>query len=124
MTYDDLVRDGDRQLEKGRVKRAMELFAEASRLRPEGAEALAGMAYGWLERGDAQRAIPLFVRAIKQNDGLASALFGLGTAYQEQGRRDEALETFRRYLARFPGQREANAARHQIEQLNAREARL
>jgi tetratricopeptide (TPR) repeat protein len=101
----------------------MELFEEASRIRPEGAEALAGMAYGWLDRGDAQRAIPLFMRALEQNDSLAPALFGLGTAYREQGRRNEALETFRRYLARFPGQQEANAARHQIEQLSAREVR-
>jgi tetratricopeptide (TPR) repeat protein len=122
-TYDDLVRKGDEQLEKGHSKRAMELFEEASRIRPEGAEALAGMAYGWLDRGDAQRAIPLFMRALEQNDSLAPALFGLGTAYREQGRRNEALETFRRYLARFPGQQEANAARHQIEQLSAREVR-
>jgi len=122
-TYDDLVREGDKQLEKGHSKRAMELFEEASRIHPEGAEALAGMAYGWLDRGDAQRAIPLFMHALKQNDSLAPALFGLGTAYREQGRRNEALETFRRYLVRFPGQQEANAARHQIEQLSAREVR-
>src|SRR5581483_2247136 len=62
-SYDELVREGDRQMTSGHAKRAAELFEQAIALQPDGAGALNGMAYAYLDRGDAQRAIPLFQRA-------------------------------------------------------------
>jgi tetratricopeptide (TPR) repeat protein len=117
-SYQDLVREGDQLIEAGKTNKALALFEEANRVRPDGAAALAGMAYAWLDRGDTRRAVSLFQRAVRNDGNYAPALFGLGEAYREQGQRGEAVETFRRYVSRFPSDKEANAARRQVEQLS------
>jgi tetratricopeptide (TPR) repeat protein len=115
--YEGLIREGDRLIETGKTKRAMALFEEAAKLRPDGVAALTGMGYGWLDRGDAKRAASLFQQAMLIDGHFGPALFGLGEAYRELGRKGEALTAFRLYLTRFPNSREANAARRQIDQL-------
>jgi cytochrome c-type biogenesis protein CcmH/NrfG len=101
-TYEELVREGEKQVEAGRANRAMDLFDQALRLNPEGPEALNGMGYGWLDRGDPRRATLLFQRAFWKDGHLAAALFGLGEAYRAQDRRKEARDAFHVYLLRFP----------------------
>jgi TolA-binding protein len=115
--YDDLVREGDRQMAAGHAKRAGQLFEQAMAENPEGSGALNGMGYAMLDRGDATRAIPLFQHAFWKDAHLSTALFGLGEAYRALGRRKEALDAFRVYLLRFPAGRDAKAARKQIDQL-------
>jgi hypothetical protein len=119
-SYESLIREGDKLIEAGKTKRAMSLFEEASKLRPDGVAALTGMGYGWLDLGDAKRAASLFQQAMLKDGHYAPALFGLGEAYRELGRKGEAVTAFRLYLNRFPSSREANAARRQIEQLGGK----
>jgi hypothetical protein len=118
-SYESLIREGDRLIESGKTKRAMSLFEEAYKLRPDGVAALTGLGYGWLDRGDARKAAAMFQQAMVKDGNFAPALFGLGEAYREQGRKNEALTAFRLYVTRHPNSREANAARRQIEQLNS-----
>jgi tetratricopeptide (TPR) repeat protein len=117
-SYESLVKEGDRLIESGKTKRAMGLFEEANRLRPDGVAALTGIAYGWLDRGDARRAAEFFQRAMIKDGHYPPALFGLGEAYREQGRKAEALSAFRLYLSRYPSTRQASAAKRQVEQLS------
>jgi tetratricopeptide (TPR) repeat protein len=118
--YESLIREGNKLIEGGKTKRAMALFEEATKLRPDGVAALTGMGYGWLDRGDAKRAASMFQQAMLKDGHYAPALFGLGEAYREMGRKGEALTAFRLYLSRFPSSREASAARRQIEQLGGK----
>ena len=118
-SYARLVAEAGRLLEKGRTKRAKELYQEAVAQRPTGAEALTGLAYAYLDRGQTVTAVALFKRALAAPHGHPPALFGLGEAYGEQGDRDAALAVFKRYLARYPSGQEAEMARRQIEQLSS-----
>ncbi len=114
--YDRLVADADRALENGAGAKAMKLYDQALGLKPNGAEAIAGLGYINLDRGRADIAIGYFERSLS----LASyppAIFGLAEAHRSAGDKPQAVAAYRRYLAASPGGVDAPAARRQIKVL-------
>ncbi len=121
-SYAKLVAEADHLIENGSTDRAQRLYDKALKLRPGGAEALAGLGYAALDRGNGSQAFSFFKRALAADGGFGPALFGLAEAHRAAGDEDLALEHYRKYLAADPGGTDASAARRQIKTLEAKQA--
>jgi predicted Zn finger-like uncharacterized protein len=116
--YEKLVSEADRLLENGATDRAMKLYDRALQLRPNGAEAIAGLGYVSLDRGNTETAINHFRRALSSAP-YAPAVFGLAEAYRAAGNKEQALVHYRRYLSVSPSGADAPAARRQVKALES-----
>jgi tetratricopeptide (TPR) repeat protein len=119
-SYEKVIADADHQLESGSSEKARVLYERAIKLRPGGAEALAGLGYIALDRGRTPQAFSYFKRSLAHRPGFGTALFGLAESYRATGDDEIALEHYRRYLAADPGGTDAQAARQHIKTLEGR----
>jgi hypothetical protein len=118
-SYDKLVASGNHLLEDGENDRAQAQFEKALAERPDGADALIGLAYVHLARGAGPKAVGLFKQVLEHDGGHAPALLGLGEAYREQGMRTAAIGAFKKFLALHPSGPDAETARRAIQDLAA-----
>src|SRR5262249_14452862 len=119
-SYDKVVAEGDRLLQRGGRERARKLYDQALKARPNGGEGRAGLGYVSLDRGRNDRARVYFERAVAGNGSYGPALFGLAEAYRGDGDDELALEHYRRYLAVDPKGVDVGPAERQIQALEAR----
>jgi predicted Zn finger-like uncharacterized protein len=117
LSYDALIRRGERSLERGRTSAARKDFERALELRPGAPEALTGLGYIALDAGSLGSAAEKFRTAAKAS--YADAYIGLGEAYRKLGRTEDALAAYERYLERWPSGSSASVARNQASALRA-----
>ena len=118
-SYDRMVADADRLLERGKSAKADKLYGQALVARPDGVEALTGSAYVLLDRQRHFKAIETFRRALAIQPGFGPALFGIAESYRARGDMAQALGAYRQYLAITPSGTDAPAARRQIKDLES-----
>jgi Flp pilus assembly protein TadD len=118
-SYSDRVAEGKRLFEKGHGRKAEALFEEALSEKPDGIEALVGLAYAQLDRGKMSEAVSSFKRAVDQDHDYAPAVFGLAEGYRQQGNRRAALATFKKFLTLEHSGGDADIARRLIDELSA-----
>jgi predicted Zn finger-like uncharacterized protein len=120
VSYENLIAEGDRLQARGSTDRAGRLYERARKLRPDGAEALAGIGYVALDRGRNDRALRFFKRSTAASPTFGPALFGLGEALRATGDEQLALEHYRRYITVDPQGTDVAIALRQIELIEAR----
>jgi predicted Zn finger-like uncharacterized protein len=118
-SYEQLVGEADRLLERGKSAQAEKLYAQALATRPDGVAALTGSAYVLLDRQRHFKAIETFRRALAIEPTYGPALFGIGESYRARGDAALALGVYRQYLQVAPSGTDAPAARRQIAELEA-----
>jgi predicted Zn finger-like uncharacterized protein len=118
-SYDKLVADGDRLLQSGSSVKAKDLYQKALRARPSGWKALCGLGFATLRLGQIPVAYEYFKRALSAKPAYPPALFGLAEIHRARGERTLALQSYKHYLQITPNGKEAEAARRQIETLQA-----
>lgn len=118
-SYERLVADADRLLERGKSAKAEKLYAQALELRPDGVAALTGVGYVLLDRQRHFKAIETFRRALVAQPAFGPALFGIAESYRARGDTAQALGAYRQYLAIAPAGVDAPAARRQIAELES-----
>jgi predicted Zn finger-like uncharacterized protein len=111
--YERALAEADRLLENGSTEKAFKLYDKALKLRPDGAEALAGLGYVMLDKDRAGPAVAYFEKALAQAPSFGPAVFGLGEALRANGQDGRALEMYRRYLQINGSGPDAPAARRQ-----------
>jgi predicted Zn finger-like uncharacterized protein len=119
ISYESAVAEADRLLENGLSVKARRLYEAALKLKPGGAEALAGLGYVALDRAQTPQAFSFFKKALAQNASFGPALFGLAEAHRASGDEELALEHYRRYVSVDPGGTDVQAARRQIKTIEA-----
>jgi predicted Zn finger-like uncharacterized protein len=118
-SYEKLVADGDRVLGHGASAKAKDLYQRALRLKPAGAQALAGLGFVALDRGQLPAAWELFKRALDAKTSFAPAVFGMAEIHRARGERALAVNSYQHYLKISPTGSEAAAARRQLDALQA-----
>lgn len=111
--YDRALSDADRLLENGATEKAFRLYERALKMRPDGAEALAGLGYVMLDKERPGSAVGYFDKALAQAPNYGPAVFGMGEALRANGQDNRALEMYRRYLRVNSTGVDAPAARRQ-----------
>jgi predicted Zn finger-like uncharacterized protein len=112
----ELVRRGEKALERGAVQVAQSAFERALEIEPQLWRAKTGLGYLALERNQPNAAIAYFRPAALH--GHADAFIGMGDAYRKIGRKREALDAYDTYLKRFPDGPRRSIAQHQSELLS------
>ena len=100
--YDRLIRAGGRASRRGRISQAMSYYEKALSARPEGVEALTGLAYCDLDLQRYSSALNGFHRALAISPRFEEAMIGLAETYKIMGNKTKALDTFRAYLRAHP----------------------
>lgn len=118
--YDRALSDADRLLENGATEKAFKLYEKARKMRPDGAEALAGLGYVMLDKDRPGSAVGYFEKALAQAPNYGPAVFGMGEALRANGQDSRALEMYRRYLRVNSTGVDAPAARRQAAALEDR----
>jgi predicted Zn finger-like uncharacterized protein len=118
-SYEKLIASGDRALENGANSKAKDLYQKALKMRPAGADALAGLAFVALDRGKIPAAYELFKRALTAKASFGPALFGMAEIHRARGEKALAVQSYQRYLQVSPNGKEASAARRQISALQS-----
>ncbi|MGB8296724.1 MAG: zinc-ribbon domain-containing protein [Polyangia bacterium] len=113
-SYEKLIASGERALENGADSKAKDLYQKALKMRPAGADALAGLAFVALDRGQIPAAYELFKRALTAKASFGPALFGMAEIHRARGEKALALQSYQRYLQVSPNGKEASAARRQV----------
>jgi predicted Zn finger-like uncharacterized protein len=96
--------------------KAMDLYAKALELKPNGVEALAGLGFCQIDAKQFSSAFSKFRAALAVSPKYEPALRGIAETYQQQGRKEQAIEAYRRYLEVYP---DSVAAKKQLERLGA-----
>jgi tetratricopeptide (TPR) repeat protein len=112
-SYEALVAQAERLLQKRSGVKAQQHFEQAIKLRPSGPEALNGLGQLALNRGQLGPAGSYFKRAIADRP-FPPALFGLGEVYRGSANRDLALQFYKRYLQVAPNGAHSALARRRI----------
>jgi tetratricopeptide (TPR) repeat protein len=112
----ELVRRGEKALERGAVQVAESAFQRALEIDPQMPRAKTGLGYVALERNQPNAAIAYFRPAAQH--GHAEAFIGMGDAYRRLGRTRDALDAYQTYLKRFPDGPRRSIAQHQSELLS------
>ncbi|MBM4290256.1 MAG: tetratricopeptide repeat protein, partial [Deltaproteobacteria bacterium] len=100
--FEELMRQGEALLERGRVVAARAHFERALAARPQSADALSQLGWCELAAGHAARAQGKFRAALSATPQHADALYGLGYAAEALGDWREARRHLERYLALYP----------------------
>ena len=98
----ELLDEGDRALEAGRLEEAARLFEEAARLEPDNARAAIGLGLARLRSGDPAAAIDHFGKAGRLDPGNPLVLYLHASALSAAGRTEEAIAAYRTLLAAQP----------------------
>jgi tetratricopeptide (TPR) repeat protein len=85
-------------------------------VKPNGVEALTGMAYCYVDLKQWGNAFGKFRSALAISPRYEPALRGIAEAYQQQGRKDLAIEAYQRLLEVYP---KNSIALRQLERLGA-----
>jgi predicted Zn finger-like uncharacterized protein len=96
-SYEALVSRAEKLQRSGASGQALKLFEKALAERPNGVEALTGLAYCHLDANRFQAAISAFRRALDTNSRYGEAVIGLAEAYKQSGDKARALEQYKRY---------------------------
>jgi predicted Zn finger-like uncharacterized protein len=96
--------------------KAMDLYAKALELKPNGVEALAGLGFCQIDAKQFSSAFSKFRAALVVSPKYEPALRGIAETYTQQGRKEQAIEAYRRYLEVYP---DSVAAKKQLERLGA-----
>jgi tetratricopeptide (TPR) repeat protein len=96
--------------------KAMDLYAKALELKPNGVEALVGLGYCQIDAKQFSSAFSKFRAALAVSPRYEPALRGIAETYQQQGRKEQAIEAYRHYLEVYP---DSVAAKKQLERLGA-----
>lgn len=112
-SYETLVAEGERLMQKRSGVKAQQRFEMALRVRPSGPEALSGLGQLTLNRGQLGSAAGYYKRAIADRP-FPPALFGLGEVYRGSANRDLALQFYKRYLQVAPNGSHSGLARRRI----------
>jgi predicted Zn finger-like uncharacterized protein len=115
LSHEAYIARGQKLLESGQVTLAKRMFEQALFIRPNSAEAHAGLGFVALEKGRTKLAVEHFQEAKK--DGDAEALIGLGEAYRRMNRPREALRAYSSYVADHPRGPQIGIAKAQVERL-------
>jgi len=121
-TYDRLVSDADRLLERGQGAKAEKLYEQALNAKPNGVAALTGIAYVMLDKQRHFKAIDMFRRALSVQPTYGPALFGIAESYRARGDLPQAVGAYRQYLSISPSGSDAPAARRQLKDLESANA--
>lgn len=118
-SFDALLNQGYRWLERERPSQALESFSRASEEKPERAEPHSGIGRSQFDLGNLRAAEASFERALRLNPRYGEALMGLAETYRALGRGAEAVTYYQRYLEVLPNGPEAAVARSNIERLKS-----
>jgi tetratricopeptide (TPR) repeat protein len=113
--YDSVLAKANKLAETSCAK-AMELYAKALELKPNGVEALTGMGYCHLDAKQFSSAFSKFRAALFVSSRYEPALGGVAETYQRQGNKDAAIEAWQKYLEMYPT---SAKAKKQLEILGA-----
>ena len=111
--YDSLRKRAD-QLAQTNCTAAKDLYRRALEQKPNGVEAMTGMAYCELDAKDFASAYREFSTALVVQTNYEPALAGIAETYQQQGNKAKAIEAWHKYLGVYPG---AMKAKRQLELL-------
>jgi predicted Zn finger-like uncharacterized protein len=114
-SYDRLLQRANAIADSNCTK-AMDLYAKALELKPNGVEALVGLGYCQIDAKQFSSAFSKFRAALAVSPRYEPALRGIAETYQQQGRKEQAIEAYRRYLEVYP---DSVAAKKQLERLGA-----
>jgi tetratricopeptide (TPR) repeat protein len=114
-SYDRLLQHAN-AISDSNCAKAMDLYARALELKPNGVEALAGLGYCQIDAKQFSSAFSKFRAALAVSPKYEPALRGIAETYQQQGRKEQAIEAYRRYLEVYP---DSVAAKKQLERLGA-----
>jgi tetratricopeptide (TPR) repeat protein len=114
-SYDRLLQRANAIADSNCTK-AMDLYAKALELKPNGVEALVGLGYCQIDAKQFSSAFSKFRAALAVSPKYEPALRGIAETYQQQGRKEQAIEAYRRYLEVYP---DSVTARKQLERLGA-----
>lgn len=99
---DDLLREGMRQMESGKMAQAVDAFTRVIDKRPDFAEGWNKRATAWWLIGDEERSLQDCDETLKRNPNHFGALSGCGLIYAQRDQLDEALDFLERALAINP----------------------
>jgi predicted Zn finger-like uncharacterized protein len=114
-SYDRLLQRAN-AIADSNCSKAMDLYAKALELKPNGIEALVGLGYCQIDAKQFSSAFSKFRAALVVSPRYEPALRGIAETYQQQGRKEQAIEAYRHYLEVYP---DSVAARKQLERLGA-----
>ena len=117
ISYNSLIRQGEKLLMRGRVKQAESLFKKAQRLNPSKAEALAQLAWCQLARKKTRSAITKFKQALSKNPVHGDSLYGLGYSYEKLNESKQAIHYFELYLKRYPKGKKVGVIKNKMRRL-------
>ena len=113
--YDRLMDEAKRSIEAEKYKVALGHFRKALSLKPEAAEAKAGVGISLVMTDSSYKeAVKLLEDAVKVDDKNAGAWLALGLAYQNTGHDRSAWEPYKRYLELAPTGRSADEIRQML----------
>jgi tetratricopeptide (TPR) repeat protein len=116
--YDSLRKRAD-QLAQTNCTAAKDLYRRALEQKPNGVEALTGMAYCELDAKDFASAYREFSTALVVSTNYEPALAGIAETYQQQGNKAKAIDAWHKYLGVYPG---SMKAKRQLELLGEGDA--
>ncbi|HEX3473678.1 MAG TPA: zinc-ribbon domain-containing protein [Kofleriaceae bacterium] len=114
-SYDRLLQRAN-AISDSNCAKAMDLYARALELKPNGVEALAGLGFCQIDAKQFSSAFSKFRAALAVSPKFEPALRGIAETYTQQGRKEQAIEAYRRYLEVYP---DNAAAKKQLERLGA-----
>ncbi len=114
-----LLRLGEIEIFRNRLREGMRLVEEASKLDPEAGEPYYIMARDGSKFANPRKAISLLNKALKLNPDLHAAHYELGLVYMAKDNKKKAIEEFRLYLKLDPKGRYAADAKRQLNELGA-----
>lgn len=99
---DDLLREGMRHMEGGKMAQAVDAFTRIIDKRPDFAEGWNKRATAWWLIGDQERSLQDCDETLRRNPNHFGALSGCGLIYAQRDQLDEALDFLERALAINP----------------------
>lgn len=113
-SYDGLVARADKLAENGKTDAAVDAYKKALQAKPNGVEALSGLAYAFLDRRDYDSALAYFDAALHQSSGYSDALIGIAETYKLKGDKASAIDAYKRYIDKHPEGNKVAMARRNI----------
>ena len=98
---------GNKHLEKGENKEAIDDFTREIKINPDYADAYYNRGIAYFKLGKTQEAISDFTSAIRINPNLWAALYNRGVAYRTLGKYQEAIDDYDTAIQINPNQADA-----------------
>lgn len=117
ISFDQILSQAERARTRDSPRKAMRLLQQALALKPNDADALAGLGWAHLDLENPGAAIVAFNKILRHAPRFSDAHMGLAEAYKLKGQKGLALKHYRKYLDILPSGPDANIARRMIKQL-------